>query len=130
MKNFISKILACVTLSFLIISCTSSDTLNSSIEKISNLGESKFTKESWATANQEERGEMITDFLKHVEFIGKSKNEIVEILGKPTAYYDYDEFPAYVFGPKSVSSEYADGYIIAFITDSSSGKVVEYEIIP
>lgn len=73
---------------------------------------------------------MVYDLLKNGNLIGKTRKDVIVLLGEPTSYFDYDEYPAYVVGPKSVTSEYAKGYVLAFITEESSGLIKGYEFVP
>ena len=43
----------------------------------------KFDKEKWKTGTQIERGNMSTDLIESEILIGKSKFEVIDILGKP-----------------------------------------------
>ena len=120
----------CITIVCLVsISCTSNDNVPD-IEKFVILGTEKFSSEKWKTSNQEQRALMVHDLLKNNNLLGKTRQDIIALLGKPTSYFDYDEFPAYVVGPKSITSEYAKGYVLAFITEKSTGLVKNYEIVP
>jgi hypothetical protein len=103
---------------------------SNSIEDIKVLGTSEFTTEAWANASQEERGKMIFSLLKKHDVKKMKVEEIKSLLGNSTAYYEYDEFPAYLVGPKSIKSDYGDGYLLAFPFDRKTGLIREYIIIP
>ena len=122
--------LVVVTVLYGIIGCTQETNEIPSIENFKALGTIPFSQINWTSSNQEERGKMVYDLLKNSDFIGKKRADVVSVLGQPTSYYDYNEYPAYVVGPKTVSSEYADGYVLAFITDHVSGEITNYEIVP
>lgn len=100
------------------------------IDKLQALGTEPFTKEKWKSASKEERGEMLYSFLKTHEIRNMHRKEIVEVLGEPTGYYNYEYIPAYFIGPDSVSSSYGKGYLLIFLNDESTGQVEGYEIIP
>jgi hypothetical protein len=99
-------------------------------EQAKLLGTKTFTQEAWAVGNQEQRGEMVYSFLSQHEIKSLSSNSVKELLGIPTGYYDYDENPAYFVGPNSVESEYGKGYLLAFISDKTSGRINAIRIIP
>jgi len=50
-----------------------------------NHTEQKFNKEKWKNGTQIDRGNMITDLMnnKNTYLIGKTKSEIIELLGEP-----------------------------------------------
>jgi len=108
-----------------IIGCSSN-----SIENIKVLGTNEFTKEAWVNASQEERGEMVFSLLKTHDVKKMKVEEIKSLLGNSTAYYEYDEFPAYLVGSKSIKSDYGDGYLLAFPFDRETGLIRKYIIIP
>lgn len=103
---------------------------SNSIEDIKALGTSEFTTEAWTNASQEERGKMVFSFLKKHDVKKMRVEEIKSLLGNSTAYYEYDEFPAYFVGPKSIKSDYGDGYLLAFPFDRKSGVIRKYILIP
>ena len=103
----------------------------SSVEKqAASLGSKEFTAQAWASARQEGRGEMVASLLAKHHFAGTPAKDVKALLGPPTAYYDYDENPAYLVGPKSVKSPYGDGYLLVFVTDKNKGLVTEVKILP
>lgn len=99
-------------------------------EQARRLGTQAFSQETWATASQEKRGEMVSSFLSQHDFKSLTSSDIKTLLGEPTAYYDYDENPAYFVGPGTVESEYGKGYLLAFVADKASGKIIAVKIIP
>ncbi len=101
-----------------------------SLEDIKVLGTGEFSREAWAKASQEERGKMVYSFLKKYDVKKMKVEEIKSLLGDSTAYYEYDEFPAYLVGPKSVKSDYGNGYLLAFPFDRKTGLIRKYVIIP
>jgi len=102
----------------------------SSIEDIKALGTSEFTAEAWTNASQEERGKMVFSLLKKNDIKKMKVEEIISLLGNSTAYYEYDEFPAYLVGQKSIKSDYGNGYLLAFPFDRKTGLIRKYVIIP
>ena len=107
------------------LSCSSDVTV-----KTSKLGTSEFSVSSWSKGTQEQRATMVHSFLANHKVEGMEVKEVYALLGKSTAYYEYDEFPAYIIGPKSIESVYGKGYIFAFPIDRSTGKVRKYIIEP
>lgn len=99
-------------------------------EQAKLLGTKTYSKEAWAAANQEERGEMVFSFLSQHDHKSLTSSTIKELLGPPTGYYDFDENPAYLVGPSSVESKFGKGYVLAFIAEKNSGKIVEVRIVP
>lgn len=99
-------------------------------EQAKLLGTKTFTQEAWAMGSQKQRGEMVYSFLSQYEIKSLSSDSVKELLGNPTGYYDYDENPAYFIGPNTVESEYGKGYLLAFISDKTSGKINALKIIP
>ncbi len=94
------------------------------VEDAKFFGVEKFNSKIWKTSNQQTQSAMIYSFLKNHEIKKMSRKQVIELLGDPTAYYDYDEFPAY----NLVSNE--KKYIIAFITDNETGKIKYYVLKP
>jgi hypothetical protein len=101
-----------------------------SVEKQARqLGNREFTVQAWQGATQEERGEMLASLLDKHRLVGRPAKEAVALLGKPTAYYEYDENPAYVVGPGTVESESGDGYLLVFLTDKATGRITDIRLI-
>lgn len=73
---------------------------------------------------------MVFSFLSQYDLKSLTPSGVKDILGSPTAYFDYEENPAYFVGGKSVESEYGKGYLLAFVADKASGKIVAVKIIP
>lgn len=125
------KLFICLLTSLLFFGCGNQNTVSySSIIKLKILGAKQFSKEKWRVASQEERANMVYDLIKSHNVIGMSADELIKLLGPPTAYYDYDEFPAYFIGPKSVNSVAGAGYVLAFIVNRSTGKTDRFVIDP
>jgi len=100
------------------------------LEQARMLGDREYTPQAWATASQIERGEMLASFLSKNGGKQLTATEVERMLGAPTGYADYDEDPAYVLGPSTVQSEYTKGYLLVFITDKETGRVVDIRLIP
>ena len=103
---------------------------NTVVEQAKLLGAENFSKDVWASANQEQRGKMIFSFLSQYNPETLTINIVKSHLGPPTGYYDYEVDPAYFVGPKSVKSEYGNGYLLAFISDKNTGKIISVKITP
>jgi len=84
------------------------------------LGTKKFDTEKWLSLPNNERSVVVYSLLKQHDVTAMNAKDITSLLGIPTAYYDYDEFPAYIIGPKT---------ILAFPVDRQSGLVRKYLII-
>jgi hypothetical protein len=102
---------------------------SSPLEQAKLLGTAEFSKEAWATASQEERGTMVFSFLSKHDYKTLTYQSVTELLGRPTGYYDYDTYPAYYVGPRSVESMYGKGYLLAFVTNNNN-NVIDVKIIP
>ncbi|WP_370260639.1 hypothetical protein [Limnobacter sp.] len=100
------------------------------VENLKKLGTAPFTHEAWIRASQLERGEMVYSFLNHRDITVLSAADVYQLLGESTAYYEYDEVPAYLVGPNHVESEYGKGYLLAFPVDSHTGLVKKFVIHP
>lgn len=123
MKNiFIGLLVAMLCLS----ACSSND----SNDNIKRLGTKEFSKDVWAKASQEERGKMLFSLFQKHDVTKMQVEDIRLLLGLSTAYYEYDEFPAYLIGPESVKSDYGNGYLLAFPFDRETGKIIKYVLIP
>ena len=103
---------------------------SSSPEDLKALGTNPFSKDVWVDASQEERGEMVHSLLHKYQVTKMKVEDVQSLLGKSTAYYEYDEFPAYLIGPKHIKSEYGSGYILAFPFNRKTGMVSKYLILP
>jgi hypothetical protein len=97
---------------------------------LQGLGTAEFSKENWGMASQEARGEMVYSLSKNYKFNEMNKDQVLALLGESTAYYEYDEFPAYFVGPKNIASDYGNGYLLAFPLDRETGLIREVVIIP
>jgi hypothetical protein len=122
MKKWFQGLIAAIVL----IGCTAS----SIVDQAKLLGGEPFSKEAWASANQEQRGRMVASFLSQHAPGTLSAQSVKQWLGPSTGYYDYDENVAYFVGPPSVQSRYGKGYLLVFIADKTSGKITAVKIIP
>lgn len=126
MKSSILKIAAAIGMISLLSGCYA-DSIESQARR---LGSDQFDAQSWSQASQEGRARMLASFLQMHKPQSLTTSDVRRLLGQPTAYYEYDENPAYVIGPKSVQSEFGKGYVLAFIADKATGRVVEVIITP
>jgi hypothetical protein len=94
------------------------------------LGSREFSAARWAAGTQEQRGEMVASLLAKHAPSSLTAKDVISLLGSPTSYYLYDEYPAYVVGPKSIQSDYGRGYVLAFVTDKRSSRVIKVLFIP
>jgi len=115
----------CFIICIIAISCSSS-----SIESLKSLGSDEFSKDKWASASQEARGKMVYSFLMNHDIHKMVASDIKNLLGPSTAYYNYDEFPAYLVGPKSIKTEFGNGYLFAFPIDRKTGRIKNFVINP
>ncbi len=99
-------------------------------DSVKHLGQIPFDQKAWSQADQETRGKMAYDLLKKVQKEKLKPTQIRALLGEQTGYYNYDEIPAYLVGPKTVSSEYGDGYLIAFPYNSKTGEPLSPVVVP
>lgn len=99
-------------------------------EDLKILGTNNFSKEAWMSSSQEERGTMVFSLLQKHNVKNMKVEDVQSLLGKSTAYYEYDEFPAYLVGSKEIESEYGRGYLLAFPFDRKTGKISQYIILP
>lgn len=120
------SLLACILLTLLIVGCGRFTV----IDQARTLGQREFTQQSWASASQVERGEMLASFLTQHPADELTAEQVKQLLGTPTGYADYDEDPAYVVGPPTVESEYGRGHLLIFVTDKKTGRVLEARLVP
>mgnify|MGYP000296433805 CR=1 FL=1 len=99
-------------------------------DSLKHLGQTPFDKNAWAQANQEGRGAMAYDLIKKVQSEKLNSEQIKDLLGQPTGYFDYDETPAYFVGPQTVTSQYGKGYLIAFPFDPQTAYPLTPVVIP
>lgn len=98
-------------------------------DKLKQLGTDRFSSELWLKSQPDARSSMVYDLVANHGVLGMTRTEIVALLGQPTAYYDYDEFPAYQIGEPS-TTEQTSARLIAFITDRKTGRITHYVIEP
>lgn len=114
-----------IVLPFLIFFMACSDSTPSMLGRLTNiesfkiLGKKEFTKQKWDESSQEERGKLVYSFLYKNKEKRLSGQDIFNMLGPSTAYYDHDHYPAYFIGPKSIESIYGNGYLLAFLIDDA-----------
>jgi len=101
-----------------------------SLDELRLLGTKEFSTEGWMNGSQKERGEMVYSLIKGNDITKLKASDIKVLLGDFTAYYEYDEFPAYIVGSTNIESEYEKGYLLAFPIDRESRLVTQYIIIP
>lgn len=75
-------------------------------------------------------GENGVFLLQKYDVANMKVEELQSLLGESTAYYEYDEFPAYLVGPENIGSEYGNGYLLAFPFDRKTGVISKYIIHP
>lgn len=97
---------------------------NSSIEEAKTFGTKEFNSAEWKKANNTNRSRMIYSFLKNHDITSMSPANIYEMLGESTAYYEYDEFPAYLLETNQGK------YIIAFPVDRETKTIRKYILEP
>lgn len=64
-------------------------------EKTKRWEAAEFKPEKWQELGPNERSRMVYSFLSQYEIKAMSSEDVSDVLGIPTAYYEYDEFPAY-----------------------------------
>lgn len=120
------RLLSYVCLMLLMFGCGRS----SVAEQARMLGNREFTQQAWASASQIDRGAMLASFLSKYPVNQLTAERVRQLLGRPTGYADYDEDPTYVVGPPTVRSDYGDGYLLIFVTDKTTGQVLETRLVP
>jgi len=73
---------------------------------------------------------MVASFLETHNITNMTSQELRSLLGESTAYYEYDEFPAYFVGSENTKSDTGNGYLLAFPIDRKTGKIRKYIIKP
>ncbi len=108
-----------VILLVMILSCD-----NNPIDKVKMFGTKEFVSSEWKKSNASAKSKMIYSFLKSNDIKNMNSSGLYQLLGESTAYYEYDEFPAYkiVFNGKQ--------YIIAFPLNRLTNKVRQYIFKP
>ncbi len=97
-------------------------------QELLQLGKENFTPQAWKSAPDEERGAMMHSFFKQHDIDTMTLSEVLQLLGQPTRYYDYDHIPAYALGG-SVKSEYGSGYMMVFIPNKN-GLIIDHYVVP
>jgi hypothetical protein len=119
-----------LSLAVLVVTVLSGCSRASVEDQAKTLGTRDFTSQAWTVGTQEERGQMIASFLAKYRVTELTGKQVRHLLGPSTGYYDYDEYPAYLVGPRTVKSAYGGGYLWVFITDKSDGKVRKVVLVP
>ena len=105
-----------ILISLVLFACTNEkNTFN--LDKVRILGEEVFSEKKWAVSDQVGRGTMTYNLIKEYDLVGKNADFIENLLGEPTGYYIHDTYPSYVIGPETVSSDFANGHLLVFLTD-------------
>ncbi|WCN09007.1 hypothetical protein [Marinomonas mediterranea] len=120
------KLLLLILTTTFISACTD----NKQISTTETLGKEAFSPKKWQNASQEIRATLLHSFLMQYDLKSLSTEQLISLLGPPTAYYEYDEIPAYFVGSEDISSMYGKGYLVAFPFDKSTGKIEHIVIIP
>lgn len=98
--------------------------------QIHSLGYEHFTPQAWAKADQVGRGRMLASFMSQYPPDRLGRAELKDLLGEPTGHADHDGELAYFVGPATVESQYGKGYLLIFVIDRQTGKVVQVRIVP
>ena len=99
-------------------------------EQVRALGNRDFAPDTWAVAKPVEREQMLASFFAKHSANRLTTRQVKQLLGEPTAYYDYDENLAYFIGPATVESKYGKERMLVFITNKRTGAVEEVELVP
>ena len=97
---------------------------NDSLDKVKIFGIKEFVSSKWKSSDTNIKSEMIYSFLKNNNINNMTKSEIHQLLGESTAYYEYDEFPAYNLISNGTE------YIIAFPINRETNKTRKYVFEP
>ncbi len=95
-----------------------------SIEEAKVFGTKEFISSEWNSSDIKNRSMMVYSFLNKYNVKNMSRSKIYDLLGPSTAYYKYDEFPAYnivLNGNK---------YIIAFPINRKTSKIRRHVFYP
>lgn len=103
----------------LMVGCSSS-----SFNDAKAFGDTEFSSQSWKSSNNEDKAKMVYSFLTKNNITNLQAADIYNLLGKSTAYYEYDEFPAYLI--ESSNKEYT----LAFPVNRETSKIRKYIIVP
>ncbi len=72
---------------------------DTSVALLVHWGDCDFDRERWSHANREGRGCMLASLFDKHPPASMTAAEVKSLLGEPTRYADYDEFPAYQVAP-------------------------------
>ena len=92
-------------------------------------GDCDFDREQWSHADRRARGCMLASLFEKHPPESMTAAEVKALLGEPTVYADYDEFPAYLVEPAVGRNSTPGEQVLVFITDRQSGRVVEAQLI-
>ena len=98
--------------------------------QIHSLGDAFFTPQAWANADQVGRGRMVASFLSQYPPQRLTRDDVRDLLGEPSGAGDRPEDLAYFVGPATIESRYGKGYLLIFVIDTQTGKVVQVRIFP
>ena len=73
---------------------------------------------------------MLYSFVKTHVIERLTAKDIFNLLGPSTSYYQYDDFPAYLVGPKTVQSQAGQGHLLAFPVNRTTGLIQEFVLDP
>lgn len=91
------------------------------------LGDQAFSQSDWNEADESTRGTMVYSFLKEYSVTGMKSETLIDLLGEPTGYHEYDhDLPYHIGG--NVQSQYGEGYLLVFFI--KDGIVDEYRTFP
>lgn len=88
--------------------------------EIKLFGDRNFSSSEWKAASSENKSKMLYSFLQNHDVTSYKADDIYNLLGNSTAYYEYDEFPAY----EIISDK--KKYILAFPVDRETHKIRKY----
>lgn len=91
------------------------------------LGDQAFSQSDWNEADESTRGTMVYSFLKEYSVTGMKSETLIDLLGEPTGYHEYDHDLPYLIGG-NVQSQYGEGYLLVFFI--KDGIVDEYRTFP
>jgi len=97
---------------------------NSLLEKAKIFGTKDFISSEWKSSDDTAKSEMIYSFLKNHNINTMASDDVHQLLGESTAYYEYDEFPAYNLILNGTE------YVVAFPIDRDTSKIRKYVFEP
>lgn len=103
---------------------------DTSVALFINWGDCDFDRERWSHADRTGRGCMLASLLDKHPPGSMTAAEVKSLLGEPTRYADYDEFPAYLVEPAASTNAARREHLLVFVTDRQTGRVVETRLVP